>query len=170
MPIDFTLTPEQLRLRGDARAFARDVLSKVASATRDLPTPLARFAATRPFYEQTVAAGFLRRLVPVTLGGQGTGVVDMAVLAEEFHAVDVNISLGLLGTMLGLFPVLLGGTPEQAARFFAPFAAGQGAPLARRPGSAAVDTQASQEAGFRTENCWSPTSCVSAPRRFGVCD
>jgi hypothetical protein len=34
VPIDFTLTPEQLRLRGDARAFARDVLSKVVpSAT-----------------------------------------------------------------------------------------------------------------------------------------
>jgi hypothetical protein len=46
VPIDFTLTPEQLRVRGDARAFARDVLSKVESATRDLPTPLARFAAT----------------------------------------------------------------------------------------------------------------------------
>ena len=67
MPIDFTLTPEQLRLRGDARAFARDVLSKVESATRDLPTPLARFAATRPFYEQTVAAGFLRVLLELHL-------------------------------------------------------------------------------------------------------
>ena len=130
MPIDFTLTPEQQRLRADTRAFARDVLSKVGSATQDLPTPLARFAATRPFYEQTVAAGFLRRLIPAPLGGQGTGVVDMAVLAEEFHAVDVNVSLTLLGTMLGLFPVLLGGTPEQAGRIFAPFAAGQGAPLA----------------------------------------
>jgi hypothetical protein len=54
----------------------------------------------------------------------------MTVLAEEFHAVDVNISLTLLGTMLGLFPVLLGGTPEQAGRIFAPFAAGQGALLA----------------------------------------
>ena len=40
MPIDFTLTPEQLRLRGDARAFARDVLSKVESAIRDLTTPI----------------------------------------------------------------------------------------------------------------------------------
>ena len=28
MPIDFTLTPEQLRLRGDARAFARDVVER----------------------------------------------------------------------------------------------------------------------------------------------
>ena len=75
--------------------------------TKDLPTRPARFAATRPFYEQTFAAGFLRRLIPVPLGGQGTGVVGMAVRAEEFHGVDVNISLILLGTMLGLFPVLL---------------------------------------------------------------
>jgi alkylation response protein AidB-like acyl-CoA dehydrogenase len=155
VPIDFTLTPEQLRLRGDARAFARDVLSKVEWATRDLPTPLARFVATRPFYEQTVGAGFLRRLIPAPLGGQGTGIVDMAVLAEEFHAVDVNISLTLLGTMLGLFPVLLGGTPEQAARFFAPFAAGEGAPLAAfafsEPGGSANFAAPAPAEGVRTQ-------------------
>jgi nitroalkane oxidase len=156
MPIDFTLTPEQQRLRADARAFARDVLSKVGSATQDLPTPLARFAATRPFYEQTVAAGFLRRLIPAPLGGQGTGVVDMAVLAEEFHAVDVNVSLTLFGTMLGLFPVLLGGTPEQAGRIFAPFAAGQGAPLAafalsEQPGGSANFATPAPAEGVRTQ-------------------
>jgi len=155
VPIDFTLTPEQLRLRGDARAFARDVLSKVESATRDLPTPLARFAATRSFYEQTVGAGFLRRLIPAPLGGQGTGIVDMAVLAEEFHAVDVNISLTLLGTMLGLFPVLLAGTSEQAARFFAPFAAEQGAPLAAfafsEPGGSANFAAPAPAEGVRTQ-------------------
>src|SRR6516164_6794857 len=155
MPIDFTLTAKQQRLRADARAFAGDVLSKVGSATKDLPTPLARFAATRPFYEQTIAAGFLSRLIPAPLGGRGTGVVDMAVLAEEFHAVDVNISLTLLGTMLGLFPVLLAGTPEQAARFFAPFAAGQGAPLAAfalsEPGGSANFAAPAPAEGVRTQ-------------------
>jgi len=45
MPIDFTLRMEQKRLQADARAFARDVLTKVGPATRGLPTPLARFAA-----------------------------------------------------------------------------------------------------------------------------
>ena len=155
MSTDFTLTAKQQRLRADARAFAGDVLSKVGSATKDLPTPLARFAATRPFYEQTIAAGFLRRLIPAPLGGRGTGVVDMAVLAEEFHAVDVNISLTLLGTMLGLFPVLLAGTPEQAARFFAPFAAGQGAPLAAfalsEPGGSANFAAPAPAEGVRTQ-------------------
>ncbi len=55
----------------------------------------------------------------------------MAVLAEEFYAVDINVSLTLLGTTLGLFPVLLGDTPEQAGRIFALFVAGQGRPARR---------------------------------------
>ena len=155
MPIDFTLTPEQQRLRADARAFARDVLVKVAPATQDLPTPLARFTATQPFYQQAVAAGFLRRLIPAPLGGQGTGVVDMAVLAEEFYAVDVNVSLTLFGTILGLFPVLLGGTPQQAERIFAPFTSGQGTPLAAfafsEPGGSANFAARGPAEGVRTQ-------------------
>jgi nitroalkane oxidase len=71
--IDFTLTPDQQRLRTDARCFAQDVLSRVGPATRDLPTATAWFTATRPFYKQAVEAGFLRRLVPASLGGEGTG-------------------------------------------------------------------------------------------------
>jgi hypothetical protein len=128
MPVDFKLTPEQKRLQLDARAFAKDVLSGVAAATALLPTPQQRYTATRPFYEQAIAAGFLRRLIPQPLGGEGTGVVDMAILAEEFHAVDVNVSLTLLGTMLGLFPLVLAGNPEQQSRFFKPFISARGAP------------------------------------------
>src|ERR1700691_1157516 len=71
MSIDFTLTAEQQRLQADARTFARDVLTQVAPATRSLATPLARFTAMRPFYEQAVSAGFLRRLIPEPLGGEG---------------------------------------------------------------------------------------------------
>jgi hypothetical protein len=71
MAIDFTLTPDQQCLQTEVRCFAHDVLSRVGPATRDLPTALERFAATRPFYEQAVEAGFLRRLVPAPLGGRG---------------------------------------------------------------------------------------------------
>src|SRR5260221_6222996 len=107
MPIDFTLTMEQKRLQADARAFARDVLTKVGPATRGLPTPLARFAATRPFYEQAVAADFLRRLIPAPLGGEGTGGLDMAELPDEVHALDANVLLPVLRTMIHPVPVLL---------------------------------------------------------------
>jgi len=154
MPVDFKLTPEQKRLQLDARAFAKDVLSGVASATGHLPTPQQRYAATRPFYEQAIAAGFLRRLIPQPLGGEGTGVVDMAVLAEEFFAVDVNVSLTLLGTMLGLFPLVLAGSPEQQSRFFKPFVSAHGAPLAAfafsEPGGSANFAAPAPAEGVRT--------------------
>ncbi len=87
MPIDFALTDDQVRLRTEARTFAHDVLTHVHVETALLPTAMERFSATKPFYEQAVAAGFLRRLIPLPVGGQGTGVVDMAVLAEEFYAL-----------------------------------------------------------------------------------
>ena len=58
MRIDFTFTPEQQRLRADARVFAGDVLSGVELAARDLTTPQARFAATKPFYEQVIGPAF----------------------------------------------------------------------------------------------------------------
>ena len=57
--------------------------------------------------------------------------------------------------MPGLFPVLLGGRPEQAARFFAPFAAEHGAPLAAfafsEPGGSANFAAPAPAEGVRTQ-------------------
>lgn len=154
MSIDFTLTPEQRRLQQDARSFANDVLRGVGPATRHLPTPVQRFAATKPFYEKVVAAGFMHRLIPAPLGGEGTGVLDMAILAEEFHAVDANVSLTLLGSMLGLFPLLLAGSPAQQSRYFKLFITKQGAPLAAfafsEPGGSANFAAPAPAEGVRT--------------------
>jgi butyryl-CoA dehydrogenase len=79
----------------------------------------------------------------------------MAILAEEFYAVDVNVSLTLFGTMLGLFPVLVGGTPQQAERIFAPFTSGQGTPLAAfafsEPGGSANFAAPGPAEGVRTQ-------------------
>jgi butyryl-CoA dehydrogenase len=154
MPIDFTLTPEQHALRQSARGFARKVLAGVKSATAHLPTPTERFLATRPFYEAAIKEGFLQRLIPAPLGGGGTGVLDLAVVAEEFQAVDVNVSLTLFGTLLGLMPVMLGGTPEQLKRLLAPFLTKTGAPLASfgfsEPGGSANFAAPAPAEGVRT--------------------
>jgi nitroalkane oxidase len=141
MPIDFTLNDSQRRLRRDARQFAGDVLSGVLVATRDLPGPIERFVATRPFFERLVAEGFLRKCIPVSVGGDCLGLVDLAILAEEFYTVDANVSLTLLSTVLGLAPLVVGGTPEQHRRFLPTFLATKGAPLA---------AFASTEPGVRT--------------------
>ena len=55
-------------------------------------------------------------------GGEGGGLVDMAILAEEFYSVNASVTLTMLGTVLGLLPILLGGTSEQCRRLLAPFA------------------------------------------------
>src|SRR5580692_7443728 len=130
MPIDFTLNDNQRRLRREARQFAKDVLSGVPVATRDLPSPIERFVATRPFYERLVAEGFLRKCIPVSVGGDSVKQKDLAILAEEFYTVDANVSLTMLSTVLGLAPLVVGGKPEQHQWFLPPFLATQGAPLA----------------------------------------
>jgi butyryl-CoA dehydrogenase len=64
------------------------------------------------------------------VGGDCAGLVDVAILAEEFYAVDANVSLTMLSTVLGLAPLVVGGTPEQHRRFLPRFLATTGAPLA----------------------------------------
>lgn len=154
MAIDFTLTPAQRRLQLDARAFAREVLSQVRPATRLLPTPEARFSATRPMVEATIAAGWLRRLIPQPFGGEGEGLVDMALIAEEFFAVDVNVPLTVFANLLGLMPLFIAGTPAQRERFIAPFLELRGAPLAAlcnsEPGGSANYAAPPPATGVRT--------------------
>jgi butyryl-CoA dehydrogenase len=98
--------------------------------TDPLPTPTERYRATRPFYRQMVEAGFLRRLVPQALGGDGTGASAAAVLAEELVAGDPGVALHLFSTGLGLTPLLRAGSPAQRAEFLPRFLARSGTPIA----------------------------------------
>jgi butyryl-CoA dehydrogenase len=77
-----------------------------------------------------VEAGFLRRLIPQALGGDGTGAAATAALAEELVAGDPSVALNLFSTGLGLAPLLRAGSPAQRDRFLPPFLATTGTPLA----------------------------------------
>src|SRR6202049_2486587 len=121
MPIDFTLNTNPHPLRRQARQFAKDVLSGVPVAIRDLPSPIERFVATRPFYERLVAEGFLRKCIPGSVGGDCAGLVDLAILAEEFYTVDANVSLTMLSTVLGLAPLGLAANQRSTNGFCRPF-------------------------------------------------
>jgi alkylation response protein AidB-like acyl-CoA dehydrogenase len=153
MAIDFTLTPGQRELQLESRRFARDVLAGAREA-ESLPTPEQRFLATRPIYEAMVAAGFLRKCIPAPAGGENQGLIDMAIMAEEFYSVNASVTLTMLGTVLGVLPILLGGTPEQCGRLLAPFLAKSGAPLAgfcsSEPGGSANAASPPPGEGVRT--------------------
>lgn len=153
MAIDFTLTTKQRDLQRTSRKFAKEVLSE-ARRFELLPTPEERFLATRPTYEAMVAAGYLRSCIPAPAGGDNAGLIDMAILAEEFYSVNASVTLTMLGTVLGLLPILLGGTPDQCRRLLAPFLRTSGAPLAgfcsSEPGGSANSGSPPPGEGVRT--------------------
>ena len=115
MAIDFRLTARQRELQLQSRRFAREMLLPALEAEA-LPTPEERFFATKPAYEALIAAGFLRKCIPFSAGGESAGLTDTAIMAEELYAVNASVTLTLIGTVLGLLPLLIGGSEEQRVR------------------------------------------------------
>ena len=151
--IDFRLNRRQRDLQLQSRKFAQEVLAGATKA-ETLPTPEERFAATKPIYEAMIAAGFLRKCIPLSAGGENAGLIDTAILVEELYAVNASITLTLVGTVLGLMPLLIGGTEEQRSRLLPPFLKQAGAPLAgfcaTEPGGSANAASLQPGEGVRT--------------------
>jgi alkylation response protein AidB-like acyl-CoA dehydrogenase len=89
-----------------------------------------------------------------TRGRRNAGLIDMAIMAEEFYSVNASVTLTMLGTVLGLLPILTGGTPEQCGRLLAPFLGKRGTPLAgfcsSEPGGSANAASPPPGEGVRT--------------------
>jgi alkylation response protein AidB-like acyl-CoA dehydrogenase len=153
MAIDFRLTEGQRELQLRSRRFAREVLLPALQAEA-LPTPEERFAATKPAYEAMIAAGFLRKCIPFFAGGESAGLTDTAIMVEELYAVNASVTLTLIGTVLGLLPLLIGGTEEQRSRLLPRFLKQAGAPLAgfcaTEPGGSANAASPPPGEGVRT--------------------
>jgi nitroalkane oxidase len=151
--IDFRLTASQRELQLRSRKFAKEVLSHAIEA-ETLPTPEQRFAATKPAYEAMIAAGFLRKCIPLSAGGESAGLTDTAIMVEELYAVNASVTLTLIGTVLGLLPLLIGGTEEQRTRLLPAFLKQAGAPLAgfcaTEPGGSANPASPPPGEGVRT--------------------
>src|SRR5579862_2573862 len=133
--------------------FAKQLLAPAIEA-ETLPTPEERFAATKPAYEAMIAAGFLRKCIPSSAGGENAGLIDIAIMVEELYAVNASVSLTLIGTVLGLLPLLIGGTDAQRKRLLPLFLKQAGAPLAgfcaTEPGGSANAASPAPGEGVRT--------------------
>ncbi|MCT2581813.1 acyl-CoA dehydrogenase family protein [Actinophytocola gossypii] len=130
MTVSFLLSPEQEQLKAAARGFARERLRDLAAATRAERDPRTRALLSRPVFENAVAAGFLKGLIPVPFGGNAAGGVDAAILIEEWAAESPDFVISMAGPLIALAPVYQVGTPAQVKRFVRPFLVDSGAPLA----------------------------------------
>lgn len=128
--IDFTLSSGQQHLRSAAQTFAQNVLAGARASYSKLSDQRARFQSTLPIYRSAVQAGLIQGQIPTTLGGTGGPLVDAAILVEELYTVEPSASLTILGTGLGLTPLILSGSEEQKTRLLKPFLSGEDEPLA----------------------------------------
>ena len=131
--IDFTLSPEQQAIRQAVRSFAKTHLSG-ARSLYDPPTPHTqwqqRFQSTKPIYHAAVEAGLIKAQIPAQLGGTGGDLINAAIVVEEMYSVETSASLTILGTGLGLTPLIMAGTPELFKKFLPTFLSGEGVPMA----------------------------------------
>ncbi len=113
--IGFDLTAEQKWLQGKARQFAKEVIQPIAGQhDRDGTFPLS-------VMKQAHQEGYLTPLVPKEYGGQGLGVLDTCLIAEELAAGCMGVYVSIFVSTLALYPIIKFGTKEQKERFLKPF-------------------------------------------------
>lgn len=113
--IGFDLTPEQKSLQEKARRFAKEVILPVAGKfDREGVFPL-------DVMEKAHQEGFFTPLVPKGYGGQGLGVLDNCLIAEELAAGCMGMYVSIFVSTLALYPIIKFGTEEQKERFLRPF-------------------------------------------------
>jgi alkylation response protein AidB-like acyl-CoA dehydrogenase len=128
--VDFNLSEAQKQLQHGARQFAHTVLAKTPAVYNAYATQNERFQSLRPTYRTAVSAGLIKGQVPIPLGGSAAGLLDSAIVVEEFFAVEPTAAITILGTGLGLTPLILAGNTEQHDRLLKPFLSGEGEPIA----------------------------------------
>lgn len=85
----------------------------------------AQVEASRRWSRKLYAGGLLGLTWPVEYGGQGLGLVEQIVVAEELIAADAPGHLGVIGTDIAGPTILRHGSEEQRERFLAPILTGE---------------------------------------------
>lgn len=102
------------------------VRAAIARVHAGCPAPgIAAEPDVRPLYRELGRRGLLAPGWPVEYGGEGRGLMEAAIAAEEMVRAGVPDSLHVVAIQIvGLF-VLMTGTPEQKAAYLPPLARGE---------------------------------------------
>lgn len=133
--VDFNLSANQQAIRVAVRSFATTRLKNArstyeAAAAKPKAQWADAFRSTQPIYKAAVKGGLIKAQIPQPLGGTGGALIDAALVVEEMYAVETSASLTILGTGLGLTPLVIAGSPDMQQKFLEPFLSGDGSPLA----------------------------------------
>ncbi len=117
--MDFALTPGQQALQDSARRLAEERIAPIAEEADES-------ARVHPELMSLLAESeLLRHTVPEGYGGYGVRVVNLCIIREELARVSAQADTNFIMQGLGSFPITLGGTHEQKARYLPPVARGE---------------------------------------------
>jgi alkylation response protein AidB-like acyl-CoA dehydrogenase len=118
--MDFSLSKEQKDIQKAAREFAKGEFDKDLALDLDekheFPTKI---------WKKAAAEGFIGMHYPEEYGGSGYGVLENALVIEEFCRQDSGIGAALMVVDFASENVLRFGTEEQKRRYLPPVAEGE---------------------------------------------
>ena len=117
--MDFAFTPEQQALKDSARRLAEERIAPIAEEADESPV------VHRGLMAILAESELLRYTVPEDYGGFGVRVMNLCIIREELARVSAQADTNFIMQGLGSFPITLGGTPEQKARYLPPVARGE---------------------------------------------
>lgn len=111
--IGFEMTQEQTRLVEGVRSMLHREIS---------PSVLAMDQKSHAefdwsYVEILARHNLLHPLIPEEYGGRGLDFLTTALVIEEIAAVCAGLAACMVGSMHGLLPIMIAGTPEQKQRF-----------------------------------------------------
>ena len=117
--MDFSLTKEQRDIKRAASKFARgEFLPELAEECES------NHRFPRELYKKAGELGFIGLDYPEEIGGGGMGVMENALVVEEFCKADSGIGMALHLAYLPAKIVRIFGTPQQRQKFLSPLVKG----------------------------------------------
>jgi acyl-CoA dehydrogenase len=117
--MDFNPTPQEQELQQRVRQLAQEQIAPIAAQVDEsnrVSPELMRILAD---------ADLLRYTVPEEYGGYGIKVMNLCIIREELARVCGQADTNFIMQGLGSYPITLGGTPDQKARYLPPIATGE---------------------------------------------
>lgn len=139
--MDYFLTEEQKNIQALARRIAEEKVVPVRSEldeTGTFPWPIMKTCAE---------TGLFGVSIPEEYGGMGGGSFENCIVVEELSTACLGVSVSYAASLLGAYPILLGGSEAQKKKYLTEIASG------RRLGAFALtEANAGSDAqGIRTE-------------------
>ena len=117
--MDFSFTPEQEELQERVRRLAEEEIAPIAEeadVSSRVHTGLMSILAE---------SNLLRYCVPKEHGGYGISVTNLCIIREELARISSQADANFIMQGLSSYPITLGGTEEQKAKYLPPLADGK---------------------------------------------